>query len=42
MRCCSPTSMLSTPTVESQQGNDREGSQYQTGVYYTNDKAKRR
>ena len=27
------------PTVENQQGNDR-GSQYQTGVYYTNDKAK--
>ena len=27
------------PTVQNQQGNDR-GSQYQTGVYYTNDKAK--
>ena len=27
------------PTVENRQGNDR-GSQYQTGVYYTNDKAK--
>ena len=27
------------PTVENQQGNDI-GSQYQTGVYYTNDKAK--
>ena len=27
------------PTVENQQGNDR-GSQYQTGVYYTNDNAK--
>lgn len=26
------------PTVENRQGNDR-GSQYQTGVYYTNDKA---
>lgn len=27
------------PTVENQQGNDR-GSQYQTGVYYTNESAK--
>lgn len=27
------------PTVQNQQGNDR-GSQYQTGVYYTNDKAR--
>ncbi len=27
------------PTVQNQQGNDR-GTQYQTGVYYTNDKAK--
>lgn len=27
------------PTVENRQGNDR-GTQYQTGVYYTNDKAK--
>ena len=27
------------PTVENRQGNDR-GSQYQTGIYYTNDKAK--
>jgi peptide methionine sulfoxide reductase msrA/msrB len=27
------------PTVENQQGNDR-GTQYQTGVYYTNDHAK--
>ena len=27
------------PTVENRQGNDR-GSQYQTGVYYTNDKAR--
>ncbi len=29
------------PTVENRQGNDR-GSQYQTGVYYTNESAKRR
>ena len=28
------------PTVENQQGND-VGSQYQTGIYYTNDKAKK-
>ena len=27
------------PTVENRQGNDR-GSQYQTGVYYTNESAK--
>ena len=27
------------PTVQNRQGNDR-GSQYQTGVYYTNDKAR--
>ena len=27
------------PTVQNQQGNDK-GSQYQTGVYYTNDKAR--
>ena len=27
------------PTVENRQGNDR-GSQYQTGIYYTNDKAR--
>ena len=28
------------PTVQNRQGNDR-GSQYQTGVYYTNDKARK-
>ena len=27
------------PTVENRQGNDR-GSQYQTGVYYTNESAR--
>ena len=31
--------MSSTPTVQNRQGNDR-GSQYQTGVYFTNESAR--